>query len=98
MSIQISSANLARPRNQNAEVLYELLTSEQLTRMAFFMNTGILNVTARIANLRLNYGIEIECGRHKVTNKHGRPVSYGVWRIPANKRYDAWKAYDKVNS
>lgn len=98
MSTPIPSANLARPRNQNAEVLYELLFSARLSRIDFLSRTGILNVTARIANLRINHNIVIQCDRRKVKNKHGRPVSYGVWSIPANKRYDAWKAYDKVNS
>ncbi len=45
------------------------------------LDTGILNVTARIANLRNAYNLIIDCEMFPVRNKFGRPIKYGLWRL-----------------
>jgi hypothetical protein len=70
-----------KPLNQTAEVLFELIQKKNVSRMMFFKNTGILNVTARIAELRIDYGIEIRCKKVSAMNKHGRTIKYGVWSL-----------------
>lgn len=72
-----------QPNNQNAEVQLELINSASVTRLEFMQRLGILNVTARIANLRIHYNIPINCQKIKVRNKYGRLVEYGKWSIPA---------------
>ena len=71
---------LSKPKSQLAEVLYELLRGP-ITRMSIMRDTGILNLTARIAELRLDYFIKIDCERVKTLNKHKRKINYGKWTI-----------------
>lgn len=49
---------LQPPKNQTAEVLYELLTNACINRRDILINTGILNVTARISDIR-RYGVVV---------------------------------------
>jgi hypothetical protein len=86
---------MKKPNNQTAEVLYELLTNKCITRMSVMYTTGILNLTARIADLRIRYGINIICDKVILKNKHGRPISYGKWRLFDKK--SAALLYDKIN-
>ena len=72
---------MKKPNNQTAEVLFELIKNDQMTRSDFFKQTGILNVTARIANLRNIHGINVVCKKIETTNKHGRNISYGSWSL-----------------
>jgi hypothetical protein len=57
-----------------------LLNNRVLTRRSILNDSGILNPTARIANLRSN-GIIIECKWIKSTNKFGRSIRYGAWSL-----------------
>lgn len=77
---------LTSPVNQMSEVLYELITRDNITRMEFFQSTGILNVTARIANLRIKYDLDIVCKDINIRNKHGRIVTYGQWSLPDKEK------------
>jgi len=75
---------MKKPKNQTAEVLFELIEKQKVSRLMFLKNTGILNVTARIADLRIRHGIPIKCEKVKTTNKHGRVITYGVWSLESN--------------
>ncbi len=44
--------NLPKPTKQIEEVLYYLIKRHSINRKQMMLDTGILNVTARIANLR----------------------------------------------
>lgn len=77
---------LTSPVNQMSEVLYELITRDNITRMEFFQSTGILNVTARIANLRIKHDLDIVCKDINIRNKHGRVVTYGQWSLPDKEK------------
>ena len=88
--------NLEKPKNQTAEVLYELIQAGFITRRSIMNDLGILNLTARIADLRIRYDIEIKCTRVKAVNKHGRAVIYGLWSIDDIK--DIEDTYKSVNS
>jgi hypothetical protein len=86
------------PNNQTAEVLSQLLLYKQgITRMQFLRNTGILNVTARIANLRNKYGLTIHCKKISTQNKYGRSIKYGQWILEPNERGKAIEIYKKIN-
>lgn len=75
---------LSKPVNQLAEVLYLLLKNKSITRKSAVLDTGILNVSARIADLRTKYNINVICTKISTTNKFGRNVNYGSWSILNN--------------
>lgn len=90
---------IEKPKNQTAEVLYLLINNNCINRQSIMFDTGILNVTARIANLRNIHQIAIDCKRFETTNKFGRMVSYGQWSI-SKKPNDLKlieKKYNKIN-
>ena len=72
---------LKPPKNQKAEVLYELLTQEKITFKSVFLKTGIVEINARISDLRLDYGLIIPCNWIKTINKHNRKIRYGSWKL-----------------
>jgi len=71
---------LPLPTSQTQEVLHELITRKTVSRAQFFKFCGILNVTARIADLR-KLGLEIRCEEIPVPNKFKRVVKYGNWSL-----------------
>ena len=71
-----------KPKTQIQEVLYCLINSDSIDRRQMLLETGILNVTARIAELRKKHSLYISCDEIDVTNKYGRKVSYGRWSLP----------------
>lgn len=73
--------NLATPKNQTAEILYCLLNYDKITFRQVFQETGIVNLGARISNLRLDYGLDIPCTEIETKNKFGRKISYGSWSL-----------------
>lgn len=73
--------NLANPKNQTAEILYFLLHNDSINFSYIYTETGILNFSARISDLRLNYGLEIPCTEVETKNKFGRKISYGTWKL-----------------
>lgn len=87
---------LPQPKTQTAEVLYEFLHSDSLTRSDFFKSTHILNVTARIADLR-KLGLNIICEHKNVQNKFGRKVSFGAWSLAKEDKEKAVKIYRTIN-
>lgn len=87
---------LKTPKNQTAEVLFQLLKNPFITRASMFLSTGILNLTARIADLRIRHGINIICEKVSVKNKRGDCVTYGKWKL--GDIMDAKAKYSKVNS
>lgn len=76
---------LPAPSNQKEELLYMLLNSKTLSRRQILIQSGILNPTARIADLR-NLGVIIDCDNIKVKNKFNRSVTYGAWSISNKKK------------
>lgn len=87
--------NLDRPNNQTAEILYELLNKNTASRTDLMEMTGCLNITAIISRLRLNYEIDIKCNFTEKTNKHGRPVRFGIYNLVS--QVDGLKKYNSVN-
>ncbi len=72
---------LDNPVNQTAEVLYALIYSESIDRVTMMRDYGVLNLTARIANLRNLYHLVVICEEIQTKNKFGRPIIYGKWRL-----------------
>lgn len=72
---------LATPKNQTAEILYCLLNYDYISFRSIFEETGILNLSARISNLRLDYNLDIPCTEVEVKNKFGRKIKYGTWKL-----------------
>jgi hypothetical protein len=87
---------LSKPINQTAEVLYLLLKNKSITRKTAILDTGILNVSARIADLRNKYNINVICLKISTTNKFGRNINYGSWSILNHaEKYDIYKLINK---
>jgi hypothetical protein len=71
---------IEKPKNQLAEILYEMLVVGQITRKTA-MVIGVLNLTSRIADLRNKHNIDVVCVETPTKNKFGRPVTYGRWHV-----------------
>jgi len=90
---------MGNPTNQTAEVLYELINNSPISRAEALRSTGILNLTARIANLRIRHGIDITCENVKTKNKFSRSVKYGIWSIKGKENIEkACAVYLQINS
>lgn len=87
--------NLPPPTNQTAEVLNLLITKKTITRQSVFQDTGILNLTARLSDLR-NAGLKIICEAVQVQNKFGRKIQYGKWKIEGDE-HEVIKLYKTIN-
>jgi hypothetical protein len=87
------------PTNQVAEVLYEILNNVSVSRKDILISTGVLNPTARIADLRIRHGIDITCENVKTKNKFSRSVTYGTWSIQGQENIDkAHAVYNQINT
>jgi hypothetical protein len=87
---------LSKPVNQTAEVLYLLLKNKSITIKSAILDTGILNVSARIGDLRNKYNINVICTKISTTNKFGRSVNYGSWSILNHaEQYDKYELINK---
>lgn len=88
--------SLAKPKNQRAEILFELLNrNSPASRTELMEMTGCLNITAIISVLRLDYEIEVKCSFKETINKHGRPVRFGMYNL--TDKEDGLKKYNTVN-
>jgi hypothetical protein len=87
---------LNKPKNQTAEVLYLLLTQKSITVKSAMNDIGILNLSARISNLRLKHNLVIECRKTITTNKFGRSITYGNFFLVTKKSIST-KVYNQVN-
>ena len=76
---------LKSPLTQLQEVLYELLKNDSITVRQMIFDTGILNIKARIHDLRLKYNLEIETEMVKHKNKYGRKCVFGQWKLTDKK-------------
>lgn len=86
------------PTNQTAEVLYEILNNDSVSRKDILISTGVLNPTARIADLRIRHGLNISCERITVKNKFSRKISYGLWSIKGDDEIVRAKGvYNQIN-
>jgi len=90
---------MTNPTNQTAEVLYEILNNNSISRKDILLSTGVLNPTARIADLRIRHGLIIHCEKVSVLNKFNRVVTYGKWSIQGDDNREKAKAvYNQINS
>lgn len=87
---------LNKPTTQKEEVLYYLLTQHTINVSQMMRDCGILNLTARIADLRNQHLLNIPCMKVESTNKFKRDISYGVWKLPDKKR--GVKIYKQLQS
>jgi len=85
------------PKNQTAEVLHELIMHHDITRGSAITNLGILNITARIANLRIKHDIPVICTKVMTINKFGRGISYGKWSLLERDKEYAVEVYNRIN-
>lgn len=72
---------LIPPTNQKQEVLYCLLTNDNINVRQMMADTGILNIKARISELRLQHHLPIQTEMIKVQNKFQRSVKFGSWSL-----------------
>lgn len=84
---------LPKPTSQTQEVLYELINRISIDRRSMMLSCGVLNLTARISNLRYK-GIAIKTTEIETINKFGREISYAQYSLHSKK--DAIKAYMRM--
>lgn len=87
--------SLAKPKNQTAEILFELLNNVTASRSELMEMTGCLNITAIISRLRLDHEIDVKCNFKETINKHGRPVKFGIYQLI--DKNDGLKKYNTIN-
>jgi hypothetical protein len=87
---------MRNPKNQLAEVLYLLLTQKSITVKSAMNDIGILNLSARISDLRIKHNLIIECRKINTKNKFGRDINYGKFLL-ITKKSIANKVYNKIN-
>lgn len=73
------------PKTQLQEVLYELLNKNSINVRQMMDDTGILNIKARISDLRLVYNVGIDTEMIDQKNKHGRKCRFGSWKLTDKK-------------
>lgn len=88
---------LAKPSNQTAEILFELINKINVSRSELHTLTGVLNVTAIISILRLDWGIDVRCDMKETKNKHGSVVRYGVYRLNPEDKEFVLISYNRIN-
>ena len=88
---------LSKPKNQNGEILFELINNNSVSRSDLHTLTGVLNVTAIISILRLDYGIDVKCFLRETKNKHGRKVRFGIYSLNKAEKEHALAAYNLIN-
>lgn len=89
--------SLAKPKNQSAEILFELINNTNASRSELTEMTGVLNVTAIISKLRLDYDISIKCDLKETKNKHGRNVRFGIYSLTSISKMVAILKYNQIN-
>lgn len=87
---------MENPKNQLAEVLYLLLNNKSITVKSAMNDIGIINLSARISDLKLKHNLTIDCIKVNTKNKFGRPIYYGTWTIKSTKKV-ANKVYNTIN-
>jgi len=91
----IPMKKLPLPKSQVQEVLYELINRISIDRRTMMLSCGILNLTARISDLRYN-GVQINNTEICVFNKFGRVVKYVQYSLQNKK--EAIEYYKSINS
>lgn len=95
-TIQEQINSLPRPKKQIEEVLYYLIKRHNINRKQMMLDTGVLNVTARIADLRNRYFLDIVCNQVSVKNKFGRKIEFGYWSL--SDKAEGLKIYKKLQN
>jgi len=72
---------LKQPNSQLTEVLYYLLKRKYINFKQIYFDTGILNLSARLSDLKLEHDLPIKLNKVKTTNKFGRKIEYGTWAL-----------------
>ncbi len=85
---------MKQPQSQLQEVLYFLLTRKTISCRQMMFDTYILNLSARLSDLKLDHGIEIKMTKTHRTNKFDRKISYGTWGLV--DREHALEVYKKL--
>lgn len=84
------------PTTQLQKVLYELLVRDKITQLELTTKYFISNVTARINDLRYDYGIDIRCEKKTIKNKFKRSVNIGLYYITKDEKVDALIKYQEM--
>ena len=70
---------LKTPNSQLSETLYFLLKRNMINVKQMMFDTGIINLSARLSDLKLEHNLPIELNKVKTTNKFGRKIEFGNW-------------------
>ena len=83
-----------KPTSQLTEVLFYLLKRNSITFKQIHFDCGILNLSARISDLRNEHLLDIPCKKMETINKFGRNISYGSWSLTNKEK--GLKVYNKL--
>ena len=86
---------LKDPTTQLTEVLHALLTNETITVNSIMSELKIINLSARISDLRDKHDLYLPCVLVHTSNKWKRKVRYGTWSLRAKVK--GLKLYNKLN-
>jgi hypothetical protein len=86
---------MRNPKNQQEELLFELLENSRLSRKEIMAHTDILNPPAIVCTLRKK-GVPIQMRMIKHRNKWGRVVEYGEYFLKDKDKHQALKYYNNL--
>ena len=66
-------------KTQTTEVLYYLLKRDSITFSQIHFDTGIINLSARLSDLKHHHDLPIEIKYIERKNKFGRAIRFGSW-------------------
>ena len=95
-TIQEQINSLPRPKKQIEEVLYYLIKRHSINGRQMMLDTGVLNLTARIADLRNKHFLNIDCNYISVKNKFKRKIEFGYWSVTDKQK--ALNIYKKLQN
>ena len=70
---------LKKPTGQLSETLFFLLKRKNISVIQMMWDAGIINLSARLSDLKLEHNLPIELNKVKTTNKFGRKIEFGNW-------------------
>jgi hypothetical protein len=86
---------MRNPKNQQEELLFELLDNSRLSRKEIMAHTGILNPPAVVCILRKK-GVPIKMRMIKHSNKWGRMVEYGEYFLLEKDKEKAQEFFNNL--
>ena len=83
---------MKKPTNTTAKILHALINGESVNLYTFKGSS----LRARIADLRNDYGLQIDSVMYETINEFGNPLRYATYILKHDKKA-AKEIYNKIN-